>query len=388
VRYEREISMTVRRLLHLAWTVVVLGAVLVTGCSDSSGPGDTTIDLVVDPIESPTNNRSPTVSGITEPGATVTVAGPRDTLTDLASSSGAFSETVRIWPDDFNTITVLAVDSAGNEIADTLTVAHDGRVPLVDFNAPGQGATTGGQSEFTLALEFADQTHVEFASGPDPASYQIESDQPVGGVYTQNGTFSTRYEAGANLAPLFDVIDVDGATLLVPDSAAFAPGTTQLRAEIRDNAGNLSPPEYLTFEVSVDPDRLIAVDASGAVGSSGNSLAVGLANWDTVAGVQFDLIFDASVIASLDDIRSADRAASLGATDFNEVEPGRVRVVLFDVDGDVIEPGQGQILNISVSVQPDAPSGTHTVVLTSVLLSAPDGVTSAAPDATGNFVVP
>jgi hypothetical protein len=380
--------MTVRRLAQPAWPVIVSGALLVTGCSDSSGPGDTTIDLAVDPIESPTNNWSPTVSGITEPGATVTVASPRDTLTDLASSSGAFSEIVRLWPDDVNTITVLAVDSAGNETADTLTVAHDGRIPVVDFSAPGQGETTAGQAGFTLVVEYADQTNVAFSSGTDPTSYQIESDQAVGGVFTRNGTFSTFYAAGSDLAPLFDLIDVDGATLLVPDSAAFAPGTTQLRAEIRDNAGNLSPPEYLTFEISADPDRLIAVDASGAAGSSGNSLAIGLANWDTVAGVQFDLIFDTSVIASLDDIRAADRAASLGATDFNQVEPGRVRVVLFDVDGDVVEPGQGQILNISVSVQPDAPSGTHTMVLTSVLLSAPDGVTSAAPDATGNFVVP
>jgi hypothetical protein len=360
---------------------------LVAGCSDSSGPGDTTIDLVVDPIESPTNNRNPTVSGTTEPGATVTVASPRDTLTDLAGSSGAFSSTVRVWPDDVNTITVLAVDSAGNEAADTLTVAHDGRVPLVRFNSPDQDETTAGQSGFTLAVEYADQTNVEYASGPDPTSYQIESGQPVGGVFTQSGTFSTLYPAGANLAPLFDLIDDSGATLLVPDSTAFTPGVNQLRAEIKDNAGNLSPPRYVTFEVSADPDRLIAVDASGAAGSSGNSLAIGLANWDSVAGVQFDLTFNTSVIASLDDIRAADRAASFGVTDFNEVAPGRVRVVLFDVDGDVIEPGQGRILNISVTVQPTAPSGTHTVILTSVVLSDTDGATSAAPDAAGNFTV-
>jgi hypothetical protein len=62
--------------------------------------------------------------------------------------------------------------------------------------------------------------------------------------------------------------------------------------------------------------------------------------------------------------------------------------VLFDVDGDVIEPGQGRILNISVTVQPGAPSGTHTLVLTSVLLSDSGGVTAAAPDAAGNFMVP
>ncbi len=380
--------MTVRRLVLTTWPVVIMGALPMVGCSSSSGPGDTTIDLAVDPVESPTNDWSPTVSGITEPGATVTVASPRDTLTNLANSSGTFSATVRLRTDDINTITVLAVDSAGNETTDTLTVAHDGRVPLVAYNSPDQGESTAGQSGFALVVEYTDQANVAFASGPDPTSYQIESDQPVGGVFTHNGTFSTLYPAGANLAPLFDLIDDAGANLLVPDSAAFMPGATQLRAEIKDNAGNLSPPRYITFEVSADPDRLIPVDASGPAGSSGNSLAIGLANWDTVAGVQFDLIFDTSIIASLDDVTAADRAASLGATDFNEVAPGRVRVVLFDVDGDVIEPGQGRILNISVTVQPGAPSGTHTLVLTSVLLSDSGGVTAAAPDAAGNFMVP
>ena len=213
--------MTVRRLVLPAWPVVVLGALLVVGCSDSSGPGDTTIDLAVDPIESPTNDWSPTVSGITEAGATVTVASPRDTLTDLSSSSGAFSSTVRLQTDDVNTITVLAVDSAGNEIADTLTVAHDGRVPLIGFNSPDQDETTTGQSGFALVVEYADQTNVQFSSGPDPTSYEIESDQPLGGVFMRNGTFSTLYQPGANLAPLFGLVGDAGANLLVVGDDKF-----------------------------------------------------------------------------------------------------------------------------------------------------------------------
>ena len=77
---------------------------------------------------------------------------------------------------------------------------------------------------------------------------------------------------------------------------------------------------------------------------------------------------------------------SVGEGGDQPCRPGPVAV--FDVDGDVIEPGQGRILNISVTVQPGAPSGTHNLVLTSVLLSDPDGVTAAAPDAAGNFIVP
>jgi len=372
------------RMLLLA----ALGAGVLAACSDSSGPGDTTIELSVDPVVSPTNNRTPTVSGITEPGASVTVTSPRDTLNELADQDGAFALTVRVQPDAVNTITVLAVDSAGNQVGDTLEVSHDGRVPIVEFASPEQGEVTSGQTAFTISVGYTDQgTGDLFVSGVDPASLRVESDGAVGGVFQRDGTVSTVYPAGTDLALLFDEVGASAAVLSVSESTAFAPGTHQLRAEVMDFAGNLSPPTYRTFHVTADPDRLVAVDASGAAGSSGNSIPIALINADSVAGVQFDLVFSASVIASLEGVQATDRSASFGATDFNEVAPGRVRVLLFDVDGDVIEPGQGLVLTLSVAVQPDAPSGSHAVMLTGVLLSGPGGLTNQGPDASGTFVV-
>jgi hypothetical protein len=369
--------------------MAVLGAGLLIGCSDSSGPGDTTIELAVDSIASPTNSLSPTVSGATEPGANVTVTSPRDTLSTLADIDGAFSLTTRLMPDAVNTITVLAVDSAGNEAGDSLEVAHDGRVPIVSFLSPGQGEITPGQSAFSIGVGYTDQGGGDtFVSGVDQASLRVESDRAVGGVFQRDGTISSAYPAGTDLAGLFDVGGPAQATLSVPDSLAFTAGTHQLRAQVADKAGNLSPPGYLTFEVTADPDRLIAVDASGAAGSSGNLLLIGLVNADSVAGVQFDLVYSTSVIAGIEQVAVTDRAANFGATDFNEVAPGRIRVVLFDVNGDVIVPGQGLILNLSVTVQLDAASGSHVLTLTNVLLSDPGGITSGAPDASGTFAVP
>lgn len=381
--------MTARRWLVRIELSALMGLLAGLGCSDSSGPGDTTIDLAIDSIASPTNNRNPTVSGTTDPGATVTVTSPRDSLSDLAASSGAFSFTVWLRADAANTITVLAVDSAGNEIGDTITVMHDGRVPLVGFAAPLPSDTTEGQSGFTIAAEFADQASgVEFASGPEPTTFRIENDSPIGGVFLPNGTFSTLYPADTDLAPFFDFAGTAGATLVVPDSLAFPPGSNQLRARISDNAGNLSPPEYLTFEVNADPDRLIAVDASGAAGSTGNPLVIALANWDSVAGVQFDFIYSPAIIASVDSVTAVERAESLGSTDFNEVAGGRVRILLFDVDGDLIEPGQGPILNVWLTVQGGAASGTYAVTLTAVRLSDPAGQASEGLDTAGTFTVP
>ncbi|MGD8697994.1 MAG: Ig-like domain-containing protein [Gemmatimonadales bacterium] len=381
--------MTANSRLVIGSLVAWLGAGLVVGCSDSSGPGDTTIDLAVDSVISPTNDLVPTVSGITEPGASVTVIGPRDTLNQLADGTGGFALTVRLWPDAVNTIAVSATDSAGNQIGDTLEVAHDGRVPVVSFASPGSGEITPGQSGFAIVTGYADQgSGGIFVSEVDPTSLRIESDGTVGGMFQRDGTISTAYAPGTNLAPLFDAVGAKEATLAVPDSLAFAPGSHQLRAHVTDFAGNVSPPGLRTFEVTADPDRLIAVDASGAAGSSGNALPVALVNGDTVAGVQFDLVYSTAIISTVEAVAVTDRSASFGATDFNEVAPGRVRVLLFDVDGDVIPPGQGPILTLSVAVQPGVPAGTYGLTLTSVLLSGPGGQTAGGPDASGIFQVP
>jgi hypothetical protein len=226
-----------------------------------------------------------------------------------------------------------------------------------------------------------------FVSGVDPTSLRVESDGAVGGVFQRDGTLSTVYPAGTNLARLFDEIGASAALLSVSESTAFAPGTHQLRAEVMDFAGNLSPPTYRTFHVTADPDRLVAVDASGTAGSSGNSLPIALVNADSVAGIQFDVVYSTSVIAHVEEVQATDRSASFGATDFNEVAPGRVRVLLFDVDGDAIEPGQGLVLILSVAVQPAASPGSHGLTLTGVLLSGPGGLISQGPDAKGTFVV-
>lgn len=367
----------------------LLGIGCLVACSNSSGPGDTTIELSVDPVTSPTNNANPTVTGRTDPGARVTVSSPRDTVSSLADSAGAFSLAVRLRPDAVNSITVLAQDSAGNRAGDTFSLSHDGRVPIVSFAAPLQEEITAGQSGFMIAVAYADQgTGDLYVSGVDPATLLIESDETVGGVFQRDGTISTAYPAGTNLAAFFDQVGAAEAAFSVPESLAFAPGGHGLRAQIADLAGNSAPAATVTFEITADPDRLVAVDASGAAGSSGNPLPVALINADTVAGVQFDLLYSTSVIAAVESVETTERAAAFGATDFNQVGPGRVRVLLFDVDGDVVLPGQGLILRISLAVQADAPSGSHALALMSVLLSDPGGATFQAPDVSSAFLVP
>lgn len=374
----------------LALLATLLGAAaLSAACSDSSGPSDTTIVLFIDSVPNPTNQLDVTISGTTDPGAAVTVAGPRDTLSDLASAEGTFSLTVLLLANAISEVTVVARDSSDNEIGDTLALAQDGEKPAAVFTSPLGGSATQSQSGFPIALDLADDTaFVEFASGVDPASFKIESSQPVGGVFRQNGTFSTVYPAGTNLAPLFAAVTQSGANWVVPDSAAFSPGVDQMLARIRDVAGNQSSPAVVSFNVTADPDRLIVVDAGGSAGSTGNPQVIGLANGDTIGGVQFDFTYSMPIISSVDSVTVAPRTSAFDEIAFNEIAPGQVRVLLFDSSGDLLPPGQGPIITLWLSVDAAAAPGDYTVVLEQIFLSDRLGVTRAIPGATGTFRVP
>jgi hypothetical protein len=373
------------------WTILVpcLGIAWFGACSDSSGPSDTSIVLEFDSIPSPTNMLRPTIAGVSDPGATVTIAGPVDTVAELAGSSGSFSITVGVNSNVINEVAVLAEDSAGNQAGDTLEIAHDGKRPSTLFESPGEGSNTLSQSGFPIELAFAeDVSDAEFVSGVDPLSLWIESDRRVGGVFRRDGTFSTAFEAGDNLAPLFTTLTGSAASWLVADSAVFSPGSNRLLAHVSDRAGNQSTTRTLSFEVGADPDKLIVVNSGGAAGSSENAVEVGLANADSVAGVQFDFTYSTAVLASVDSVTAGDRSQNFDGVDFNEIAPGRVRVLLFDSGGDLMPQGQGPILTLWVSVSPSAAPGGHSLTLEMALLSEPSGGTRPLADASGTFAVP
>ncbi len=160
----------------------------------------------------------------------------------------------------------------------------------------------------------------------------------------------------------------------------------RLTGRIADLAGNPSLDAALDFEVGPDPDKLIVVDASGSAGSE-VPVVIGLANLFEVSGVQFDLMYDTNVIASVDSVTVRDRAVDFDSTPFNEIMPGQVRVLLFDLGGDRIAPGQGPILNLWLTVDAAAPAGGHVLTLDSIAISDASGGTSSAAQATGTFTV-
>jgi hypothetical protein len=359
---------------HRQAVLFILVALVVAGitiaCSTSpSGPGDTTISLTVDQVTSPTNQLMPNVTGTTDPGASVTVETPVDTATGTATNSGGFSVRVTLAADQSNQVRVSARDAAGNQASETQQVLHDGTPPAISINQPLAGATTAGQTGFDITVAFNDG-----GSGIDGSSLSITSGLEVGGVYRSDGTTSIVYTAGTSLLPMFAVTGSE-ATTTVDDTLIFRAGSNVISAQVSDLAGNSSTLATQNFTVTADTPSLVLTDASGSAGATGIPVAIALANADSVSGVQFDMLFDPAVIASVDSVTVTGRAASMDGTPFNQIQAGQVRVLLFDSGGDAVTEGQGAIVNVWVTVAGGAATGGHTLTANAVVLSDPQGGT-------------
>ena len=350
--------------------VAILGAGIAFACSTSpSGPSDTTISLNVDQVTSPTNQLTPTVTGTTDAGASVTVVSPVDTATGTASNTGSFSVQVTLAADQVNQVAVTARDAAGNQANDAQQVLHDGTAPTIQINLPLAGDTTAGQSGFQIAVAFNDG-----GSGIDASSLTITNALDIGGVYRSDGTTSTVYAGGSDIGPIF-VTTGSTATTTVDDSLIFRAATNTLNAQVMDLAGNTSTLDSNSFDVAADTPSLVLTDASGSAGGTGIPVAIALANGDSVSGVQLDLLFDPAVVASVDSVTVAGRASILDGSPFNQIQAGQVRMLLFDSGGDSITPGQGPVLNVWVTIAGGAAAGGHTLTANAVVLSGPGGGT-------------
>lgn len=360
--------------------VALIGAAIWMGCGDSSGPSDTTIALVIDAPPAATNQNPLQITGNTDAGARVTVRSPVDTSIVSADAAGHFSLAVTLATNAANEIEVRARDQALNLIADTLNVLHDGIAPALTVTSPGTGTQTTGQSGFTIALSFSDGS-----SGIDPATFEITVDREVGGFFTQEGSFSTIIPAGSDLSEVFSPITASGASLTVPDSLLFPTGMVSLTARIEDAAGNATTASR-TFTVGPSPDRLIVVNAEAAAGSTENPLLIGLGNAFPARGVQFDVVFDPAVIASIDSVAVVERADMFDDPPFNDLGGGRVRVLLFDLGGSAIPAGQGAITTLWVTLDAAA-AGEHTITIENILVSDDEGGTSEPAATSGTLTV-
>lgn len=170
-----------------------------------------------------------TVSGTTEPGATVTVNGNVASV----STAGAWSLQLAL-ADGAPTITVRAVDAAGNSATLTRSVTIDTHAPTTEVSVTGTlGANGWYTSSATLTITTADPT-------PGIGVASIE--------YRLNGTGSWTPVSG------------DSATLVRGD------GVHLVEVRAVDAAGNVGPERSVTVRVDTDaPAVTVATPVNGTV---------------------------------------------------------------------------------------------------------------------------
>ena len=360
--------------------------VLVTaliGCGGDAGPSDTTNSVTLDAVTTPTNLPTQVIGGTTDPSSTVTVTTATDTAIGTTNTQGTFGLSITLAQNTNNAVSVESIDPAGNLATASTSILHDNTSPTVTIGQPSAVTPTTGQSGFDIDVNYSDTG----GSGIDVAAgvVTIINNNDIGGVFKQDGTFSTTISSGNDLAvPLFSV-GSSQATYTVADTFIFPPGNNSINVSVIDLAGNEGSANR-GFSVGPDTTKLIVVNSTGAAGGSVD-VDIGLANGVIVAGVQFDLVFDALVVDSVVSATPISRASSFSSAPFNEIGAGVVRVLLFDGGGDTLAPGQGVVLRLNLEILSGAAAGASTLTLQSVVISNPGGGTTLAPDATGTLVV-
>jgi len=126
-------------------------------------------------------------------------------------------------------------------------------------------------------------------------------------------------------------------------------------------------------------------DGFGTVGSHNNPVNIILANESELGGFQVEIKYDAAVIA-IDSVIAADRIPVMDLY-CNESIPGHLKILVLDLAGQRISPGVGTILQLNVSVSPDASPQAINLSFDNVVISSCEGGTLAGVSSDGYFII-
>ena len=218
----------------------VLGVTALIGCGGDAGPSDTTNSVTIDAVTTPTNLLSQVISGTTDPSSTVTVSTATDTAIGTTNTQGTYGLSITLAQNTNNAVSVESIDPAGNLATASTSILQDNTPPTVMIGQPSAVTPTTGQSGFDIDVNYSDTG----GSGIDAAAgvVTIINNNDIGGVFKQDGTFSTTISTGNDLAvPLFSV-GSSQATYTVADTFIFPPGNNSINASVIDLAGNRITP--------------------------------------------------------------------------------------------------------------------------------------------------
>lgn len=151
--------------------------------------------LMVDPPASPTKNKTITITGTTEPGATVTINGKKVTV----GADGKFKADVELTKEGENVISIVTKDAAGNQTSTTVTVVLDTTPPNISHEPfkpvtmaktyeivgrvdPGSKVTVNGKDATVVNDYF--RVVVDLKDAPSTTPVQIVATDKAGNVNT------------------------------------------------------------------------------------------------------------------------------------------------------------------------------------------------------------
>jgi hypothetical protein len=110
-------------------------------------------------------------------------------------------------------------------------------------------------------------------------------------------------------------------------------------------------------------------DGYGDPGTSGNKVSIVMENTIDVAGLNFTLNFDPSILEPTD-VVPTERTADMSIFNSNlELGPGQAILVIADLEGDPIPVGTGAIATFYFNVAPEVSLGEYPLTLTEIVLS-------------------
>lgn len=258
-----------------------------------------------------------TVSGTSEPGATVVVTLGEQSVTLTADENGAWSHTFADLGDGVYTVIVTATDAVGNAATETVSFTVDTSAPSVVITAPAEGAflsnpdvTVTGTAEAPVVLsgigaarslvagtfsttyeDLADGTYTVVAtatdagglSATDSVTFTVDTVPPVVAITTPTGevdearpTISGTGEPGATVTVTVDG-EVVGTTTVREDgtwsvtlSADLADGEHNISVTATDRAGNTATDSRVVTVKTVDDNY--SARGGGGCGAGGEGL--------------------------------------------------------------------------------------------------------------------
>jgi hypothetical protein len=275
---------------------------------------------------------------------------PSNPVVGSSSVTGTFSWVPSISQTGNFTVSFRATDSPGGltssfcNVAITVTQATGNVAPVVICPSSTSFTVDQGQEvQFAISASDANNDPIQMYPINPPSGSAMLPSNPVTGTGTASGTFKW--------TPSFTQVGI------------FSVGF-----QAKDTANNLSSICNVTITVNqVQVDRLFSTSAPGQTplggvpGTSNVVIPVNFLNVKASYGVQFDLVYDATIF-TLSAIQTTDRLVGFTVYENLGQTPGRIRIVTFSLTGLSVGVGTTTALfNVVGSVNAGAAPGEYPI---------------------------